>query len=357
MLRTPASVVQKPQKRRNITMAMISAFTTVDKMAHNSRKFAFTLSPANYGYWKTMIEPFIITNNLRVMWMFQLCPSKIFSLSMRATELLSHVQVGSPSMSEAHQVQLSELTAQLSALGFQVPSSPCLPISSPSSVSHLSPTSQTSLEYSNGQPSPVSTTLITTPPPPPPPITQLKWDKNGAITCYKARFVANRFQQQPGIKFFHETFSPIIKSKTIRAVLSLAVTNNWPLRQLDVHNAFLHRNLKEQASRAWFERLFEPLFDLGFKGSKTDPYLFNYSRGDTLLYILVYVDDIIVAEAKYKALADTVVEITWIQALLNELGIHSSSTPILWCDNLCATYSVHLQLICYGVIILVQHTC
>ncbi|GJX37665.1 putative reverse transcriptase domain-containing protein, partial [Tanacetum coccineum] len=36
------------------------------------------------------------------------------------------------------------------------------------------------------------------------------------------------------------------KSITIRAVLSLAVTNNWPLRQLDVHNAFLHGNLKEQ---------------------------------------------------------------------------------------------------------------
>nr|GEU91469.1 ribonuclease H-like domain-containing protein [Tanacetum cinerariifolium] len=49
---------------RNITMAMISDFTTVDRMAHNSRKFAFTLSPTNYGYWKTMIEPFPITNNL-----------------------------------------------------------------------------------------------------------------------------------------------------------------------------------------------------------------------------------------------------------------------------------------------------
>ncbi|GKD01352.1 putative ribonuclease H-like domain-containing protein [Tanacetum coccineum] len=45
-------------------MAMISAFTTVDKTAHNSRKFAFTLSPTNYSYWKTMIEPFLITNNL-----------------------------------------------------------------------------------------------------------------------------------------------------------------------------------------------------------------------------------------------------------------------------------------------------
>nr|GEU72365.1 Gag/Pol polyprotein [Tanacetum cinerariifolium] len=40
----------------------------------------------------------------------------------------------------------------------------------------------------------------------------------------------------------------------------------------------------------------------------------------------------------YKALADTVAGLTWLQALLNELGIRSSSTPILWCDILGATY-------------------
>ncbi|GJY92325.1 integrase [Tanacetum coccineum] len=73
----------------------------------------------------------------------------------------------------------------------------------------------------------------------------LKRDKNGAITRYKARFIAKGFQQQPGIDF-HETFSLVVKSKTIRVALSLVVTNNWPLRQLDVQNAFLHGNLKER---------------------------------------------------------------------------------------------------------------
>nr|GEU40585.1 hypothetical protein [Tanacetum cinerariifolium] len=39
-------------------------------------------------------------------------------------------------------------------------------------------------------------------------------------------------------------------------------------------------------------------------------------------------------EAEYKALANIVVELTLLQALLHEFGIRSSSTPILWCDNL-----------------------
>nr|GEY66723.1 Gag/Pol polyprotein [Tanacetum cinerariifolium] len=34
-------------------------------------------------------------------------------------------------------------------------------------------------------------------------------------------------------------------STTIGVVLSLAVTNDWPLRQLDIQNAFLHGNRKE----------------------------------------------------------------------------------------------------------------
>nr|GEX89915.1 Gag/Pol polyprotein [Tanacetum cinerariifolium] len=43
-------------------------------------------------------------------------------------------------------------------------------------------------------------------------------------------------------------------------------------------------------------------------------------------------------QAEYKALADPISELTWLLALLHELGIGSSSTPILWCDNLGATY-------------------
>ncbi|KAL4561491.1 hypothetical protein LXL04_033657 [Taraxacum kok-saghyz] len=43
-------------------------------------------------------------------------------------------------------------------------------------------------------------------------------------------------------------------------------------------------------------------------------------------------------EAEYKAVADTVAEITWLEALLRELYIPVTASPILCCDNLGATY-------------------
>ncbi|GJY88905.1 gag/pol polyprotein [Tanacetum coccineum] len=181
---------------------------------------------------------------------------------------------------------------------------------------------------------------------------RLKWDKNCAITCYKVSFVAKGFWQQPGIDF-HKTFSAVVKSTTIRADLSLVVTNNWPLRQLDVHNAFLHGNLKEQillylhgtvehgmlirrsfgsTLQAFIDVLWkcnpdtslEAFSDADWAGDSDD----RLSTGGFSIYL----------EAEYKALVDTVTELTWLQALLHELGISLSSTPILWCDNLGATY-------------------
>jgi hypothetical protein len=43
-------------------------------------------------------------------------------------------------------------------------------------------------------------------------------------------------------------------------------------------------------------------------------------------------------EAKYKALANAAAEVKWLQSLLHELGQSCSSSPVLWCDNIGATY-------------------
>nr|XP_016458881.1 PREDICTED: uncharacterized mitochondrial protein AtMg00810-like [Nicotiana tabacum] len=43
-------------------------------------------------------------------------------------------------------------------------------------------------------------------------------------------------------------------------------------------------------------------------------------------------------ESEYKAFADAAAELTWIQSLMLELGIHLSCAPILWCDNIGSMY-------------------
>ena len=72
--------------------------------------------------------------------------------------------------------------------------------------------------------------------------TKLKED--GTLDRYKACLVAQGFTQVHGIDY-KETFSPVIKVITIRLILSIVVSSNWSLRQLDVKNAFLHGDLKE----------------------------------------------------------------------------------------------------------------
>ena len=56
--------------------------------------------------------------------------------------------------------------------------------------------------------------------------------------------VAKGFLQQPGVDFV-DTFSLVVKQTTIHLVIALAVSHNWPLRQLDVECAFLHGDLHE----------------------------------------------------------------------------------------------------------------
>ncbi|GKA44796.1 ribonuclease H-like domain-containing protein [Tanacetum coccineum] len=71
-----------------------------------------------------------------------------------------------------------------------------------------------------------------------------KFHVDGTLSRYKARLVANGSSQQLGVDF-DETFSSVVKPATIRTVLSLAVSCQWPIHQLDVKNAFLNDDLSE----------------------------------------------------------------------------------------------------------------
>jgi histone deacetylase 1/2 len=74
---------------------------------------------------------------------------------------------------------------------------------------------------------------------------KIKRKADGTVDRYKARLVAKGFKQRYSIDY-EDTFSPVVKAPTIRLVLSLAVSQGWNLRQLDVKNVFLHDVLEEE---------------------------------------------------------------------------------------------------------------
>jgi histone deacetylase 1/2 len=57
----------------------------------------------------------------------------------------------------------------------------------------------------------------------------------------------------------------------------------------------------KQAPRAWYARLSSQLVKLGFVASKSDTSLFIYRKRHITIYMLIYVDDIIVASSSEQA--------------------------------------------------------
>ena len=74
---------------------------------------------------------------------------------------------------------------------------------------------------------------------------RVKENSDGSVNKYKARLVAKGIHQQLGFDY-KETFYPVIKPVKVRLILSLAISHNWPLQQLDVNNAFPNGVLEEE---------------------------------------------------------------------------------------------------------------
>ncbi|GJX51515.1 ribonuclease H-like domain-containing protein [Tanacetum coccineum] len=145
---------------------------------------------------------------------------------------------------------------------------------------------------------------------------------DGTLVGRKARLVANGSTQVEGVDV-DETFSPVVKSGTIRTVLSLAISRHWLVHQLDVKNAFLHGDLAEtvymhqplgfrdpehpdyvcllqrslyglkQAPCAWFQRFAAYIYFGWLTPSRRDSSLLIYRQGDDTAFLLLYVDDIV----------------------------------------------------------------
>jgi len=150
-----------------------------------------------------------------------------------------------------------------------------------------------------------------------------KYKPDGSVERHKARLVIRGFEQVKDKDYKH-TFSPVAKLTTVRLFIAIATAFQWPLHQLDINNAFLHGFIDEevymlppqgyfkaqpgqvcklqkslyglkQASRQWNIELSKLLITQGFQQSKNDYSLFTRHTQGKSLFVLVYVDELLVS--------------------------------------------------------------
>jgi hypothetical protein len=133
--------------------------------------------------------------------------------------------------------------------------------------------------------------------------------------------VARGFTQEYGVDY-KETFAPVARLSSVRALLAIAASRHWSLFQMDVKNAFLNGDLEEevymqpppglshppnkvcrlrralyelkQAPRAWFAKFSTTVSHLGYSISSYDSALFLHRTNRGTILLLLYVDDMII---------------------------------------------------------------
>nr|GEW80323.1 retrovirus-related Pol polyprotein from transposon TNT 1-94 [Tanacetum cinerariifolium] len=76
-------------------------------------------------------------------------------------------------------------------------------------------------------------------------IYKVKLDEYGDVLKNKARLVAKGYRQEEGIDF-EESFAPVARIEAIRIFITNAASKNMTIYQMDVKNAFLNGELKEE---------------------------------------------------------------------------------------------------------------
>jgi hypothetical protein len=158
-----------------------------------------------------------------------------------------------------------------------------------------------------------------------------KRDSEGNVSSFKVRLVARGFTQHEGIDY-HETFAPVSNLSTIMILLTVAAEKNLELGQMDIETAYLNAPLKEevylkppellndlfdgkvlrlrkalyglkQAAREWNLLFTDTLRRLGWTPSINDPCLFTRKMKGKSEYLIIYVDDILIAAETEEAVA------------------------------------------------------
>ncbi|CCF49936.1 uncharacterized protein UHOR_14014 [Ustilago hordei] len=152
-------------------------------------------------------------------------------------------------------------------------------------------------------------------------VLRLKLDTDGVPVKHKARLVARGFTQREGIDY-QETFSPVAPLGVIRAILALAVQNNWEVHALDITMAYLNSTLKEaiymkppegsgvapgkvykvvkglyglkQSGREWNQEFDRSLRCMGFFQVECAPCIYTKGQGEDMAIVVIYVDDTLV---------------------------------------------------------------
>ncbi|KAJ1570820.1 hypothetical protein NDA11_004520 [Ustilago hordei] len=152
-------------------------------------------------------------------------------------------------------------------------------------------------------------------------VLRLKLDADGVPVKHKVQLVARGFTQREGIDY-QETFSPVAPLGAIRAILALAVQNNWEVHALDITMAYLNSTLKEaiymkppegsgvapskvykvikglyglkQSGREWNQEFDRSLRHMGFFQVECAPCIYTKGQGEDMAIVVIYVDDTLV---------------------------------------------------------------
>ena len=138
--------------------------------------------------------------------------------------------------------------------------------------------------------------------------------------------MAKGYSQREGIDY-DETFSPVAKIKSIRILLAIAAYYNFDIWQMDVKTTFLNGELEgdvymtqpegfvskespnavcklkksiyglKQASRSWNICFDRTIKSFGFVRSKEDPCVYSTRENGNVVYLIIYVYDILIMES------------------------------------------------------------